>query len=91
VTDSQVNETILGRVSALQQCVQEQKARDAEGTGVLKMRWSIAPDGSVRDPKCVTSEFTSSPIAQCLSGVLKATRFPRSKLGRQDVTFPIKF
>jgi predicted Zn finger-like uncharacterized protein len=91
VTDSQVNETILGRVSSLQQCVAEQKARDPDASGVLKMRWTIAPDGSVKGVKCLTSQHASSPFAQCLSGVLRGTRFPRSAQGRQEVTFPIKF
>ncbi|ACL66784.1 MJ0042 family finger-like protein [Anaeromyxobacter dehalogenans 2CP-1] len=91
VSDSQVNETILGRVSSLQQCVQEQKTRDPAASGVLKMRWAIAPDGSVQNAKCATPEYASGPLAQCLSGVLRGTRFPRSKSGRSDVTFPIKF
>ncbi|ABC83077.1 adventurous gliding motility protein GltJ [Anaeromyxobacter dehalogenans] len=91
VSDSQVNETILGRVSSLQQCVQEQKTRDPAATGVLKMRWSISPDGSVQNAKCATPEYASGPLAQCLSGVLRGTRFPKSKSGRSDVTFPIKF
>ncbi|ACG74604.1 MJ0042 family finger-like protein [Anaeromyxobacter sp. K] len=91
VSDSQVNETILGRVSSLQQCVQEQKTRDPAASGVLKMRWAIAPDGSVQNAKCATPEYASGPLAQCLSGVLRGTKFPRSKSGRSDVTFPIKF
>jgi predicted Zn finger-like uncharacterized protein len=91
VSDSQVNETILGRVTPLQQCVSEQKSRDPEASGVLRMRWSIAPDGSVQNVKCLTSEYASSPFAKCLTGVLRGTRFPRSAQGRQEVTFPIKF
>ncbi|BDG04937.1 adventurous gliding motility protein GltJ [Anaeromyxobacter oryzae] len=91
LTDSQVNETILARVSALQQCVQEQKARDPGASGVLKMRWTIAPDGGVQAISCATPEYASSPIAQCLTGVLRGMKFPRSVSGRPDVTFPIKF
>jgi hypothetical protein len=91
VSDSQVNETILGNVSGLQGCVQQQKQRDPDATGVLKMRWSIAPDGSVQGVKCLTPEHASSPLSQCLTGVLRGMKFPRSASGRQDVTFPIKF
>jgi predicted Zn finger-like uncharacterized protein len=89
--DSQVNETILARVSALQGCVQEQKARDPSATGVVKMRWSISPEGAVQSVACATPEYAGSPIAQCLTGVLRAMKFPRSQTGRPDVTFPIKF
>ena len=91
VSDSQVTETILGHVSVLQQCVQEQKARQQDATGTLRMRWSLTPDGSVQNVKCLTPEYATSPFAQCLTGALKGIRFPRSASGRQDVTFPIKF
>jgi predicted Zn finger-like uncharacterized protein len=91
VTDSQVNETILGKVSSLQTCMQQQKAKDPEVSGTLRMRWRIAPDGSVSDVKCLTPEHASSPFAQCLTGAFKGMRFPKSANGRQDVTFPIKF
>jgi hypothetical protein len=91
VTDSQVQEAIMTRVSALQQCLAEQKARDAGGGGVLKMRWSITPDGGVQNVKCVTPEFEKSPFTSCMSGVLKSVRYPKSQQGRQDVTFPFKF
>jgi hypothetical protein len=91
VTDSQVNETILGKVSSLQTCMQQQKAKDPEVSGTLRMRWRIAPDGSVSDVKCLTPEHASSPFVQCLTGAFKGMRFPKSANGRQDVTFPIKF
>jgi predicted Zn finger-like uncharacterized protein len=91
VTDSQVQEAIMTRVSALQQCLGDQKARDASASGVLKMRWTIAPDGGAQDVKCVTPEFASTPFTQCMSNVLKSVRYPKSQQGRQDVTFPFKF
>ena len=46
VTDSQVNETIMTKVSSLQQCLAENKSGSS---GVLKMRWGISPDGSVQE------------------------------------------
>jgi predicted Zn finger-like uncharacterized protein len=90
VTDSQVQEAIMTRVSNLQQCLADQKARNDAG-GVLKMRWNIAPDGSVQNLRCVTPEFEKSPFTSCMSGVLKSVRYPKSQQGRQDVTFPFKF
>jgi hypothetical protein len=88
VTDSQVNETIMTRVSALQQCLADNKSG---GGGVLKMRWSIAPDGAVQNLKCITPDTASTPFAACVTGVLKSLRFPKTVQGRQDVTFPFKF
>ncbi|HET6439405.1 MAG TPA: GYF domain-containing protein [Anaeromyxobacter sp.] len=87
VSDSQVNETIMTRVAALQQCLSENKS----GGGVLKMRWSIAPDGSVQSLKCVSPETANTPFAGCVTNVLKGLHFPKSVQGRSDVTFPFKF
>ena len=69
----------------------EQKARDADATGTLKMRWIITGDGSVRDVKCLTPEFASGQFVQCLSGVVRTIKFPRSTTTGQEVTFPFKF
>jgi hypothetical protein len=91
VSDSQVQEAIMTRVSSLQQCLADQKARGAGEGGVLKMRWNITPDGGVQAVKCVTPEFATSPFTQCMSGVLKSVKYPKSQQGRQDVTFPFKF
>jgi predicted Zn finger-like uncharacterized protein len=87
VTDSQVNETILTRVSALQGCLAENKS----GSGVLKLRWSISPDGAVQNLRNVTPETANTPFAQCVTGVLRGLRFPKTQQGRTDVTFPFKF
>ncbi|HTP50151.1 MAG TPA: GYF domain-containing protein [Anaeromyxobacteraceae bacterium] len=88
VSDSQVNETIMTRVTALQGCLADNKSG---GSGVLKMKWSIAPDGSVRDLKCVSPENANTPFAACVTDVLKGLRFPKTAQGRPDVTFPFKF
>jgi predicted Zn finger-like uncharacterized protein len=88
VSDSQVNETIMTRVSALQQCLAD---KGGGGGGVLKMRWSIAPDGGVQSLKCITPDTANTPFAACVTGVLKGLRFPKSVQGRKDVTFPFKF
>ena len=88
VTDSQVNETIMTRVSALQQCLADSKS---SGAGVLKMRWSIAPDGSVQNLKAISPENASTKFAGCVTDVLKGLRFPKTVQGRSEVTFPFKY
>ncbi len=88
VTDSQVNETIMTRVAALQQCLADGKS---SGTGVLKMRWGIAPDGSVQNLKCISPENANTPFAACVTNVIRGLRFPKTAQGRSEVTFPFKF
>ncbi|HSD21524.1 MAG TPA: AgmX/PglI C-terminal domain-containing protein, partial [Anaeromyxobacter sp.] len=91
LSSAQINESVAQRIDGLQRCVSEQKARDADASGTLKMRWIITGDGSVRDVKCLTPEFASGQFAQCLSGVVKTIKFPRSSTTGQEVTFPFKF
>jgi hypothetical protein len=87
VTDSQITETIMTRVTGLQQCA----ADKSSGSGVLKMNWAINPDGSVRNLKCVSPEFANTAFAGCVTNLLKGLKFPKSVNGRPDVTFPFKF
>jgi hypothetical protein len=91
LTPAQINESVAGRIEALRKCVSDQKTRDPAASGVLKLRWVIAGDGNVRDVKTLTSEFASSPFAQCITGVVKTIRFPQSGTSGQEVTFPFSF
>jgi len=91
VTDSQIIEAIVGKKAALSACVEEQRAASADAKGPLMLRWSIAPDGAVRDVKSLSDGLGRQPIVGCISGVVKSTRFPRSRLGREVDGFPFKF
>jgi hypothetical protein len=82
---------VAGRIDALRKCVSDQKARDPGASGVLKLRWIIGADGNVRDVKTLTSDYTSSPFAHCITGVVRTIRFPRSTTTGQEVTFPFSF
>ena len=88
---SQINEAVLTQVDSLRRCVSDQKARDPDASGTLKMRWLILGDGGVRDVKCLTPEYASGPFATCIAGVVKSIRFPRSATKGQEVTFPFTF
>jgi hypothetical protein len=88
---AQINEAVAGRIDSLRKCVSDQKARDPSASGVLKMRWVIGGDGNVRDVKTLTGEYATSPFAQCITGVVKSIRFPRSETAGQEVTFPFSF
>jgi hypothetical protein len=91
LTPAQINESVAGRIDALRKCVSDQKGRDPDASGVLKLRWVIGADGNVRDVKTLTTEYASSPFSQCITGVVKSIRFPRSATTGQEVTFPFSF
>jgi predicted Zn finger-like uncharacterized protein len=91
LSPAQINEAVAGRIDALRTCVTEQKGREPQATGVLKMRWVISGDGGVRDVKTLTDEYANGQFAQCIGGVIRSIKFPRSQTTGQEVTFPFQF
>ncbi len=91
VSPGDINGAVAQRIDSLRRCVSEQKARQPDASGTIRMRWIIQGDGSVRDVKCLTSEYAEGQFAQCIGGVVKTIRFPRSATTGQEVTFPFNF
>jgi len=91
VTDSQIIEAIVGKKASLQACVEEQRGAGGDARGPLMLKWTIAPDGSAKDLKSLSEGLARQPIVGCISGVVRSTRFPRSRLGREVEAFPFKF
>ncbi|HET9598798.1 MAG TPA: AgmX/PglI C-terminal domain-containing protein, partial [Anaeromyxobacteraceae bacterium] len=91
VSVSQINEAVMGQKTALVRCIEQQRAADPDAKGTLKMRWLIGGDGSVRDVRVLSDEFSRQPISPCITGVVKSLRFPRSRTTGQEVVFPFKF
>ncbi|HYG66714.1 MAG TPA: AgmX/PglI C-terminal domain-containing protein, partial [Anaeromyxobacteraceae bacterium] len=91
LSPAQINEAVAGRVDSLRRCVSEQKAREPDASGVIKMQWTIVADGSPRNVRCVTPEYAKSQFAACIGNVVKGIRFPRSATTGQEVTFPFSF
>jgi predicted Zn finger-like uncharacterized protein len=91
VSPGDINAAVAERIDPLRRCVSEQKARDPSATGTLKMSWVIQADGGVRDVKCLTPEYAKGDFAQCITGVVRSIRFPRSTTAGQEVTFPFNF
>jgi predicted Zn finger-like uncharacterized protein len=91
VSPGDINGAVAQRMDQLRKCVSDQKAREPDASGTLKMRWIIQGDGSVWDVKCLTPEYEKGQFAACIGGVVKGIRFPRSTTSGQEVTFPFNF
>ena len=92
LSDAQITESVRLHVEALRRCAAEQQAREPGAKGTLKMAWTIQPDGSPKDVRCLTPELAQGPFAGCISGVVRGIRFPRIGDARgQQVTFPFGF
>jgi hypothetical protein len=91
VSQAQIQEGVASRMDGLRECLGKQQAADPNAHGTLRLRWVIGADGGVNGVKVVSPEFAGQPIAQCLAGVVKTIRFPRSRTSGQEVVFPFKF
>jgi hypothetical protein len=91
VSPGDINGAVAQRMDSLRRCVSEQKAREPDASGTLRMRWLIQADGSPRDVKCITPEYAKGEFAQCIAGVIRTVQFPRSTTRGQEVTFPFNF
>ncbi|HEY6100407.1 MAG TPA: adventurous gliding motility protein GltJ [Anaeromyxobacter sp.] len=91
VSPGDINAAVAQRIDALRRCVSEQKAREPDASGTLKMRWVIQGDGSASDVKCLTAQYAQGAFAQCIAGIVKGIKFPRSSTTGQEVTFPFNF
>jgi hypothetical protein len=91
LSTAQINEAVAGQIDSLRKCVSDQKTRDPGASGVLKLKWTIGGDGSVRNVQSLPGEYASSPFSTCISGVVRTIKFPRSATAGQEVTFPFSF
>jgi len=91
VSQAQIQEGVASKMDGLQGCLEKQQASSPDSHGTLKLRWTIGPDGGVSGVKNLSPEFNGQPITQCLVGVVKSIRFPKSRTTGQEVVFPFKF
>ncbi|MCA2979592.1 MAG: adventurous gliding motility protein GltJ [Myxococcaceae bacterium] len=83
-------EVLLANKAGLARCAEEQRKREGGG-GKIVMRWTIDTSGAVKSVGVVTEEFKGSYMAQCMSALIKAMKFPRHKKQGEPVEFPFKF
>jgi hypothetical protein len=91
LSPAQINESVAAQIDALRKCVSDQKARDPSASGVLRLKWTIAADGSVRNVQSLPGDYASGPFSSCISGVVRTIKFPKLASSGQEVTFPFQF
>jgi hypothetical protein len=82
---------VLAHKAAIVQCVNEQKKKEPGLSGKLVMRWTIQTNGKAKDVSCQTSEFRSTSLASCLSGLIQGWNFPKPGAQRGPIHFPFSF
>ncbi len=88
---SDIMQVVLANKPAIIKCVGEQKKKDPGLSGKLVMRWTIQTNGKTKNVSCQTSEFRSTYMATCISGLIKGWSFPKHKVQGQPIDFPFTF
>jgi predicted Zn finger-like uncharacterized protein len=88
---SDIMQVVLANKPAIIKCVSEQKKKDPGLSGKLVMRWTIQTNGKTKNVSCQTSEFRSTYMATCISGLIKGWSFPKHKVQGEPIDFPFTF
>ncbi|WP_257458121.1 adventurous gliding motility protein GltJ [Archangium lipolyticum] len=88
---SDIMQVVLANKPAIVKCVNEQKKKDPGLSGKLVMRWTIQTNGKTKNVSCQTSEFRSTYMATCISGLIKGWTFPKHKVQGDSIDFPFTF
>ena len=88
---SDIMQVVLANKPAIVKCVSEQKKKDPGLSGKLVMRWTIDTSGKTKNVSCQTSEFRSTYMATCISGLIKGWSFPKHKVQGEPIDFPFTF
>ncbi|MFL5356485.1 adventurous gliding motility protein GltJ [Archangium sp.] len=88
---SDIMQVVLANKPAIIKCVNEQKKKDPGLSGKLVMRWTIQTNGKTKNVSCQTSEFRSTYMASCISGLIKGWNFPKHRVQGDPIDFPFTF
>ncbi|WNG35830.1 adventurous gliding motility protein GltJ [Archangium violaceum] len=88
---SDIMQVVLANKPAIIKCVNEQKKKDPGLSGKLVMRWTIQTNGKTKNVSCQTSEFRSTYMASCISGLIKGWNFPKHRVQGEPIDFPFTF
>jgi len=72
-------------------CILAHERAVPNSSGVLKMHWTIRPDGSVGDAKAVRPTKDEADFARCMTGLVRHMKFDARPKTDLPVDFPFKY
>jgi hypothetical protein len=87
----EIMQVVVANKPSILKCAAEQKKKDATMAGKIVMRWGILPTGKTTNVTCISDQFKSSYMAQCIGGLIKGWQFPRHKVAGEPIDFPFTF
>jgi hypothetical protein len=93
LADSDIMEVVLNNKPGILKCVSEQKSQDPSSSGSLVMHWSINTNGRTSGVAVASqsADLKNTPIAKCITGLVRGWKFPQHKVQHAPVDFPFKF
>lgn len=85
----EAEQIVSDRTNQFRYCVKKNSAPGSAAKGVMKVRYAIAPDGSVGEAAVAESTFEDANIQGCILDVFRRIRFPPPAGGFSGGTFPI--
>lgn len=86
-----LQDTIHAHYGGLELCHRIARARPPGLPREVRMRWIVAPDGSVRDLRIELDTLGDARASACMTSVVLAMRFPEPRDGTVTVRFPFVF
>jgi predicted Zn finger-like uncharacterized protein len=83
-----VIDTMIRTNASVLRCFSAEKAKGADVSGKIYLKFSIAPEGAVSRARITTSRFAGTDLDACVSKEVNALRFPAFEGQTQQVTYP---
>ncbi len=90
LTRAQIGKTMLEYVQSMRTCVQDQHKRDPTVTGVMRVSFTIQPNGRVKGIKVLTKEHDGTYVAGCISYIIRSIHFPKAQGPSKVPMLPLK-
>jgi hypothetical protein len=93
LSPADIMQVVVSNKPSIMKCVADQRAKDPDVTGTLVMRWTISTSGKPSNISVSpqSEEYKSTPMASCVSGLIKGWQFPKHKTQGDPINFPFKF
>ena len=87
-----IDEVIKRHINQVRYCYQRELAKNPALGGKIVVKFTIAPDGSVRQANVKSSSMNSAPVQNCIVGRFMRMQFPEPKGGGiVIVSYPFLF
>jgi TonB family protein len=86
-----IQSTVRRRSRGLQGCYEVELKKDNSLSGLIKVRFTIAPSGRVSKSEVIQNTMGSKAVGSCITKQIRRWRFPKPEGGSLTIAFPFVF